>query len=124
MSSLTEQSVASGQEGSPRLLERVLDKLGGRSINVLTALGFGLPIAGYFWIVERYSVNVIVVDQWSDVTVIKASSSHLIPWGVWASSGLTDIQHQGHSPGKDVQYGDHGTEEAPCPLVVHPGVQG
>jgi predicted RecB family nuclease len=32
---------------------------------------------------------------------------------VWASSGLTDIHHQGHRPGKDVQNGDHGTEEAP-----------
>jgi hypothetical protein len=31
----------------------------------------------------------------------------------WAFSGLTDIHHQGHSPGKDVQNGDHGTEEAP-----------
>ena len=31
---------------------------------------------------------------------------------VWASSGLTDIQHQGHGPGKDVQNGDHGEEEA------------
>jgi len=42
----------------------------------------------------------------------------------WASSGLTDIQHQGQRPGKDVHYGDHGTEEAPSPSVVHPGVQG
>jgi hypothetical protein len=43
---------------------------------------------------------------------------------VWASSGLTDIHHQGHSPGKDVQNGDHGEEEAPSPPVVHTGVQG
>jgi hypothetical protein len=43
---------------------------------------------------------------------------------VWASPGLTDIQHQGRGPGKDVQNGDHGTEEAPSPSVVHPGVQG
>jgi hypothetical protein len=43
---------------------------------------------------------------------------------VWASSGLTDIHHQGHSPGKDVQNGDHGEEEAPSPPVVHAGVQG
>ena len=42
----------------------------------------------------------------------------------WASSGLTDIHHQGHSPGKDVQNGDHGEEEAPSPSVVHSGVQG
>ena len=25
---------------------------------------------------------------------------------IWASTGLTDIHHQGHSPGKDVQNGD------------------
>ena len=31
----------------------------------------------------------------------------------WAFSGLTDIHHQGHRPGKDVQNGNHGTEEAP-----------
>jgi transposase len=31
---------------------------------------------------------------------------------VWAFSGLTDIHHQGYRPGKDVQNGDHGTEEA------------
>jgi hypothetical protein len=43
---------------------------------------------------------------------------------MWASSGLTDIHHQGHSPGKDVQNGDHGTEEDPSSSVVHPGVQG
>jgi 3-oxoacyl-[acyl-carrier-protein] synthase-3 len=32
---------------------------------------------------------------------------------LWASSGLTDIHHQGHRPGKDVQNGDRGAEEAP-----------
>src|SRR5665213_2760284 len=42
----------------------------------------------------------------------------------WASSGLTDIHHQGHRPGKDVHNGDHGAEEAPYPTVVHSGVQG
>jgi hypothetical protein len=42
----------------------------------------------------------------------------------WASIGLTDFHHQGHRPGKDVQNGDHGTEEAPSSSVVHPGVQG
>jgi transposase len=34
---------------------------------------------------------------------------------------LTDIHHQGHGPGKDVQNGDHGAEEAtPSPSVLHP----
>ena len=49
---------------------------------------------------------------------------HVLKGDGWASSGLTDIQHQGQSPGKDVQYGDHGAEEAPSPSVVHLGVQG
>jgi len=41
----------------------------------------------------------------------------------WPSSGLTDIQHQGQSPGKDVQNGDHGEEEASSASLVHSGVQ-
>jgi hypothetical protein len=42
----------------------------------------------------------------------------------WASSGLTDIHHQGLRPGrKDVHHGDHGAEAA-SPPVVHAGVQG
>ena len=39
--------------------------------------------------------------------------------GDWAPTGLTDIHHQGHRPGKGVQNGDHGTEEAPSSSVVH-----
>ena len=31
---------------------------------------------------------------------------------LWASTGLTDIHHQGQGPRKDVQNGDHGEEEA------------
>ena len=42
----------------------------------------------------------------------------------WASCGLTDNQHQGHSPGEDVQNGDHGEEDAPSPPLVHSGVPG
>ena len=42
---------------------------------------------------------------------------------LWASSALTDIHHERHSPRKDVHNGDHGKEEAPSPSVVHSGVQ-
>ena len=42
----------------------------------------------------------------------------------WASTGLTDIHLQGHTPGKDVQNGDHGEEEAASASLVHSGVQG
>ena len=41
----------------------------------------------------------------------------------WASTGLTDIHHQGHSPRKDVQNGDHGEAEAASAALVHSGVQ-
>src|ERR1035437_3448473 len=52
------------------------------------------------------------------------SVPHPVSPAVWASSGLTDIHHQGHRPGKDVHNGDHGAEEAPYTTVVHSGVQG
>ena len=29
--------------------KRIVDRLDPRLVNVLTAFGFGLPIAGYFW---------------------------------------------------------------------------
>jgi hypothetical protein len=42
----------------------------------------------------------------------------------WRSSGLTDIHQVGRSPGKDVQNGDRGAEEASPAQVVHARVQG
>jgi len=39
----------------------------------------------YFWVIAHYSVNVIVNDQITDVSVISASKGQIIPWGVlWA----------------------------------------
>jgi hypothetical protein len=68
------------------------------------------------------------LDAWNDTLgeggiseVLDAHPALLIR--VWASSGLTDIQHQGHGPGKDVQNGDHGEEEAATASLVHSGVQ-
>jgi hypothetical protein len=49
---------------------------------LLTVLGFGLPVAGYLWLIARYSVNDIYQDQWSDVTVIQHAYSHLFDWGL------------------------------------------
>jgi hypothetical protein len=62
--------------------------------------------------------------RWNPVCALQGEAlpPHTDP--PWASSTLTDIHHQGHSPGEDVHHGDHGTEEAPSPSVVHPGVQG
>jgi hypothetical protein len=54
-------------------------------INALTVVGFGIPVAGCFWLVHRYSVNVVVQDQWSDVVVIGRSYSDLFDWNsLWA----------------------------------------
>jgi hypothetical protein len=67
--------------GPPRLVDHVSPLL----VNVLTALGFGLPVLGYFWAIARYSVNDIYQDQWSDITVIQHSYSNLFDWGsLWS----------------------------------------
>jgi len=72
-------------ESSPNTRNRIVDRMDARLVNVLTVLGFGLPLAGYFWLVHRYSINVIVGDQWDDVTVIAHSYSHLFDWSsLWA----------------------------------------
>ncbi len=61
---------------------RFVDRLNSRFVNVLTALGLGVPIGGYFWIIYHYGVNVIVADQMSDVTVVQDSYSHHFAWTV------------------------------------------
>jgi len=64
---------------------RLVDRLDPRLVNVLTVLGFGLPIVVYFWMVHRYSLNVIVSDQLSDMTPIGNSYTHLFDWSsLWA----------------------------------------
>jgi hypothetical protein len=69
-------------EPAPR---RALDRLDPRLVKILTGLGFALPVLGYYWVLQRYSVNVVVDDQWSDVTVINHSYSHFFDWGsLWA----------------------------------------
>jgi hypothetical protein len=65
--------------------KRIVDRLDPRLVNVVTVVGFALPIVGYFWLIHHYSVNVIFGDQWDDVTVIQHSYSHLFDWGsLWA----------------------------------------
>ena len=52
---------------------------------VLTVAGFMLPVLAYFAFVHQYSVNVVVADQWSDVSLIgKAFSGHLSFSDLWA----------------------------------------
>src|SRR5581483_11734145 len=45
------------------------------------------------------------------------------PHPPWTWPALTDIHHQGFTPGRMSDHGEHG-EEAPAPPCVHPGVQG
>jgi hypothetical protein len=64
---------------------RFVDRFDSRLVNVLTVVGFGLPLIGYFWMLHRFSVNVIVGDQWDDVTVIAHSYTNLFDWHtLWA----------------------------------------
>jgi hypothetical protein len=65
--------------------KRIVDRMDPRLVNLLTGLGFGLPVFGYFYLLIRYSLNVIVGDQWVDITVINRSYSHIFDWGsLWA----------------------------------------
>ena len=82
--------VLGSQRGSPTPLtgpipKRMVDRLDRRLVNTLTVIGFAVPVLAYFWMVHRYSVNVIVGDQWDDVTVIGRSYTHLFDWSsLWS----------------------------------------
>jgi hypothetical protein len=79
----TESAVPSAPTASGG--HRLVDRLSPRLVAVLTVLGFGLPVIGYFWFLEHYSVNSIIGDQWDDVDVIKQSYVHFFDWGpMWA----------------------------------------
>ena len=69
------------RSGSVRLTRRAPRGV----VNLLTALGFGLPVLGYLLMLRGYSVNVVVGDQWDDVVVVGHSYSHLFDWSsLWA----------------------------------------
>lgn len=72
--SVTDPVIASGGH-------RLIDGISPRIATALTVLGFGLPLIGYFWFLQRYSLNAVLADQWSDVNVIKASYVDFFPWG-------------------------------------------
>ena len=46
-----------------------------RLVTAMTVVGFGLPLVGYLWMLGRFSVNVLVGDDWNEVTVIKLARS-------------------------------------------------
>ncbi len=54
-------------------------------LGILTVAGFALPVLAYFAFVNRYAVNVLLFDQWSDVALVeKAFSGHLSLGDLWA----------------------------------------
>jgi hypothetical protein len=54
-------------------------------IPLATILGFAIPAVSYLWMVHTYGVNVIVVDQWDDITLIgQAFSGTLHLSTLWA----------------------------------------
>ena len=64
MNGISEGGPDARVDEQPTTGTRIVDRLNPRLVNALTALGFGLPVAGYFWFLERYSVNAVVGDQW------------------------------------------------------------
>lgn len=52
---------------------------------MLTVVGLAIPVALYFWIVIRYSVNAVIGDQWDDLVVIGHSYTHFFDLSsLWA----------------------------------------
>jgi hypothetical protein len=83
----SEESASSGK--------RIVDHLDPRLVNILTALGFVIPVAGYFWYLVRFSVNAMRGDQWVEVVVVKQSYVHFFPWGaMWAQENENRIFFQ------------------------------
>jgi hypothetical protein len=55
-----------------------------RTLEVVTVLGFGIPVAFYIWFLHHYTLNVVHGDQWSDVNLIGASyQGHLTLAALW-----------------------------------------
>jgi hypothetical protein len=61
-------------------LASVVSRWNPRLVKALTVVGFGLPLVGYFWLLGRFSVNVLVGDDWDEVPVIKQSYVHYFDW--------------------------------------------
>ncbi len=52
---------------------------------VLAALGFALPVAAYFWLIQHYAINEINGDQWDNVALIGRSYNGTLGLGaLWA----------------------------------------
>jgi hypothetical protein len=60
-------------------------RIGLSSLGVIVPL---LPIGAYFWLIHQYSVNVVYLDQWSDVALLSHwYNGTLTLSNLWASHG-------------------------------------
>jgi hypothetical protein len=60
-------------------------KYRGTAVSIVTALGFGLPVVAYFWLIHRYALNVPYGDQWGDISLIGHSYNGTLSFGtLWA----------------------------------------
>ena len=66
-------------------------------------------------VAKRANISLAKEPAWVELTRI---------YGLRNRHGLTDIHHEGRSPGEDARHGDRGEEKAPSPPFVHPRVQG
>jgi hypothetical protein len=56
-----------------------------RLLDVVTVLGFGVPALAYLSLVGRYTVNVPILDEWLDVSLVeKSMTGHLTLASLWA----------------------------------------
>jgi hypothetical protein len=56
-----------------------------RAVKALTVLGFAIPAVGYLAVLQHYTVNAVVADQWDDVWLIHQSYLHGLDWSsLWA----------------------------------------
>jgi hypothetical protein len=52
----------------------------GRGRVPLAVLGFGLPVAAYFWLIAHYGVNTIYADQWYNISLVGHPLSFSALW--------------------------------------------
>jgi len=59
-----------------------------RTSLVLGLAALAVPVAAYFWFINRFSVNTVYEDQWSDVSLLaRWYSGHLAFGDLWAAHG-------------------------------------
>jgi hypothetical protein len=60
----------------------------GRVMTTVTIAAFVVPVAAYFWLIHHFAVNVVYLDQWSDVSLLGRSYAHTLTAGnLWAQHG-------------------------------------